>query len=351
MQAKSSGLTDRDGPTGFASGSMAALDAWCAGHIPGFTPPMVLAPISGGMSNPTFKGVDGGGRAYVLRKKPSGPILPSAHQIEREYRVAEALASTEVPVAPMLALNEGGVLDTPFYVMDFVEGSIFRDATLPDCTPVQRAKVYDSFAAAMAALHKVDVAAVGLADYGRSGNYFARQMSRWTQQYRKSQSTEIPEMERLIDVLPARLPEDDVVALVHGDFRLENLIFDPENHDVRAILDWELSTLGHPLADLGYACVAYNGASAGFGSLEGTDFATSGIPDQDTFVAAYCRHTGRDGIEDFDTFVAFALFRLAAIAQGVDKRLADGAVRARGERYTATDWARQGLRVLERGGD
>ncbi len=303
---------------------LSKLEAWLTAHVDRFEGPLSLAQFNRGASNPTFLLTTPGAR-YVLRKKPPGALLPSAHQVDREYRVMSALGGVGFPVPVMRALcQDEGVIGTAFYVMDFLEGRIFRDARMPGLAPAERAALYDDLNATLARLHAVDWRAVGLEDFGRPGNYFERQIGRWTKQYRGAQTEDIPDMEALIDQLPGRIPRDDTVTIAHGDYRPENVMFHLTEPRVIAVLDWELSTLGHPLADLAYNCILYHSHSEQWGSLVGEDFATSGIPTEQAYVEAYCRRTGRDGVEDFNFYLAFSLFRLASIGQGVYKRNLDG---------------------------
>jgi aminoglycoside phosphotransferase (APT) family kinase protein len=302
----------------------AKLAAWLAANVEGCAGPISVRQFHGGASNPTFLITAGGGE-LVLRKKPPGQLLASAHQVDREYRVMKALGETGFPVPKMRALClDEEVIGTTFYVMDFLAGRIFRDARLPGLEPAERAAIYDDLNAVLAKLHQVDYAAIGLADYGRPGNYFVRQIDRWTKQYRGAETQPIPAMERLIAELPARIPADDATTIAHGDYRLENVMYHPTEPRIVAVLDWELSTLGHPLADIGYNAMLWNSHSVSWGTLDGVDFATSGIPTQADYVAAYCRRTGRDHIDDFNFYLAFAAFRLASIGQGVFKRNLDG---------------------------
>lgn len=302
----------------------ARLEAWLADSIEGFRLPLDVRQFNRGASNPTFLLTTPGAR-YVLRKKPPGRLLPSAHQVDREFRVMQALGGIGFPVPAMRALcQDDGVIGQAFYVMDFLEGRIFRDARLPGLPPAERAALYDALNATLARLHAVDWRAAGLEGFGRPGNYFERQIARWTAQYRGAQSEDIADMERLIDALPARIPADDTVTIAHGDYRPENVMFHLTEPRVVAVLDWELSTLGHPLADLAYNCILYHSHSDSWGSLLGVDLEAAGIPSEADYVAAYCARAGRAGIEDFDFFLAFALFRLAAIGQGVFKRNQDG---------------------------
>jgi aminoglycoside phosphotransferase (APT) family kinase protein len=300
------------------------LDAYLQRAIPGFGGGLEVRQFQGGASNPTFLLTTDAGR-YVLRKKPPGQLLASAHQVDREYRVMKALGETDVPVPRMRALCEDPeMIGTAFYVMDFLEGRIFRDAALPGLEPAERAAIYDQLNATLAKLHKVDFQAVGLGDYGKPGGYFERQVARWIKQYRGTETEHVPAMERLIEELPGRIPADDSVSIAHGDYRLENVIFHPTEPKLIAVLDWELSTIGHPLADIGYNGFLWRSDSPSWGSLQGVDFAASGIPTEADYVAAYCRRTGRDGIEDWPFYVAFGVFRLASISQGVYRRVLAG---------------------------
>jgi aminoglycoside phosphotransferase (APT) family kinase protein len=251
--------------------------------------------------------------------------LASAHQVDREYRVMKALGGVDFPVPVMRALClDESVIGTTFYVMDFLEGRIFRDARLPGMAPAERAAIYDELNAVLARLHGVDYAAIGLGDYGRPGNYFTRQIDRWTRQYRGAETERIEAMEQLIAVLPERAPKVEATTIAHGDYRLENVMFHASEPRIIAVLDWELSTLGDPLADIGYGGLLWHSVSESWGTLAGVDFATSGIPTEAEYVDAYCRRTGRAEIEDFNFYVGFAAFRLASIGQGVFKRNLDG---------------------------
>jgi len=278
----------------------------------------------GGQSNPTFWLTDGE-RTWVLRKKPPGKLLPSAHQVEREYRVLAALAETDVPVAKVHSLCEDtSVIGTPFYLMDHVEGRIFWNVQLPKCEPDERAAIYEELARMLAAIHSVDLDKTGLRSFGKPSGYVERQIRRWSEQYRKSETQSLPSMEALIEWLPANMPTNEETTLAHGDFRLDNLIFHPTEPRCLAVIDWELSTLGHPIADLAYTCMLYDVQMPRVGGLLGVDFETTGILDEDTFVARYCQHTGRDGVGAWPFYKAFGLFRIAAIAQGVYKRSQQG---------------------------
>jgi aminoglycoside phosphotransferase (APT) family kinase protein len=305
-----------------------ALSAWLTAHVDGFAGPLTLEQFAGGQSNPTFKLITPS-RAYVMRAKP-GPaakLLPSAHAIEREYRVMHALAGTDVPVARMLALCEDeSVIGRAFYVMEFVAGRVLWDPSLPGISGEQRAAIYDEMNRVIAALHRVDPAALGLADYGKPGNYFARQINRWSRQYLASETEPIDAMQQLIDWLPQHLPDEsgERASIVHGDFRLDNLIFHPHEPRVLAVLDWELSTLGAPLADFSYHCMAWHVDPAQFRGIAGLDWAALGIPDEAQYIARYCARTGLEIRGDWNFYLAYNMFRIAAILQGIMKRVVDG---------------------------
>jgi aminoglycoside phosphotransferase (APT) family kinase protein len=332
----------------------ARLAAYLHGHLPDCRGEVAVRQFQGGQSNPTFL-IEAADRRWVLRKKPPGKLLPSAHMVEREYRVIRALAGTGVPVPPARLLCEDSeIIGTPFYVMDYVEGRVFTDPTLPALTARERGAVYAAMAETLARLHAVDWEAVGLADYGRPENYVARQIARWTKQYEASKTGAIPEMERLIAWLPSHIPAKEETTLAHGDYRLGNLIFHPTEPRVVAVLDWELSTLGHPLADLGYSCMLYHlppdmPTVRGFGDA---DLAGLGIPDERHYVATYVEHTGRDPGADWPFFLAFSLFRYAAIVQGVYARALQGnAASSTAEQLgrTAPLLAEIGWRIADRG--
>ncbi|MGH6986980.1 MAG: phosphotransferase [Caulobacteraceae bacterium] len=300
-----------------------ALARWMEVQVPGFAGPLAVEQFSRGASNPTFLLSTPSSR-WVMRKKPPGALLPSAHQVDREFRVMKALGETGFPVPPMVALCEDAeVIGTAFYVMEFLQGRIFRDARMPSLSRAERAAAYDSLNASLARLHGVDPARVGLSDYGRPGNYFERQVGRWTRQYRGAETETIEEMEKLIAALPGRIPPQEESRIVHGDYRPENVMFHASEPRVIAVLDWELSTLGHPLADLAYNCILYHSHSESWGSLVGVDLQELGILDEAAYVAAYCERTGRI-IADWNFLLAFSIFRLASIGQGVFKRNLDG---------------------------
>lgn len=303
-----------------------ALTRYLAAHVPGFQGPMSVEKFAGGQSNPTFLLEARSGR-YVLRRQPPGELLKSAHAVDREFRVLSALSNTPVPVARALHLCEDrDVIGSLFYVMSFEEGEIYWDPALRGLQAGERGAVYDALIGTMAALHDVDVEAVGLADYGRAGNYFSRQIDVWTRQYRAAQTDDLDAVETLIAWLPAHCPaEAGKPSLVHGDFRIDNLIFRRDVPQVRAVLDWELSTLGNPLADLAYFCMCLRLPPAGhIAGLAGLDRAALGVPDEAAIVERYCRQRGIGAIENWHFYLAFSFFRLAAIAQGVKKRAMGG---------------------------
>ncbi len=305
---------------------LGALGAWTAGRVDGLADLVAIRQFQGGQSNPTFLVTDARGRRYVLRKKPDGVLLPSAHAIDREYRVMQALAATGVPVPRMLCYcDDAGVIGAPFYLMDFVEGRIFWDPALPDLAGPGRGAVYDEMNRVIAALHAVDPEAVGLGDYGRPAGFFQRQVDRWTRQYRASATEEIEAMERLIEWLPAHLPATARAGIFHGDFRIDNLIFHPTEPRVLAVLDWELSTLGDPLGDFAYHLLPWRLTSTEFRGMAERDIAALGIPSEADYVRRYAERTGRaSGPSEREFAVACSMFRLAAILQGIRKRALDG---------------------------
>lgn len=306
---------------------VANLERYLRTNIEGFAGKLEVEQFEGGQSNPTFLLKLDGRKRYVLRKKPAGPLLPSAHAVDREYRVMKALSGTDVPVAPMICLCEDeGVIGTMFFVMGFVEGRSMWDPALPGMAKDERRAIYDEMNRVIAALHQVDYKSVGLADYGKPGNYFTRQIGRWTKQYRASETERLQAMEDLIAWLPENIPPGDETSLVHGDFRLDNLLFHPTEARVVAVLDWELSTLGHPLADLAYHLMVWRFRPEEFRGLAGVDLGALGIPKEPDYVAAYCKCTGRGLIEPshWDFYLAYNMFRLASIRQGILKRALDG---------------------------
>lgn len=305
----------------------AALTGYLATEVDGFHGLRNIAKFDAGQSNPTYLLTAESGR-YVLRAKPPGELLKSAHQVDREFRVMEALVDTDVPVPRVLHLSgEASPIGRMFYVMEYVEGRIFWDPALPDAADNgERAAIYDDMNKVLAALHSVDLKKTGLSEFGKPGNYFERQFSRWSAQYRASETQRIDAMETLIAWLEANaLPDDGRVSLVHGDYRLDNMIFAPEEPKVVAVLDWELSTLGHPFADLAYQCMQWRlPNSSAFRGLGGIDREAIGLPTEIEYVDAYCRRRGIAGIDNWTYYLAFSFFRLAAICQGVYKRALDG---------------------------
>jgi aminoglycoside phosphotransferase (APT) family kinase protein len=295
-------------------------------HVEGFRGPLAVEQFKGGQSNPTFKLV-AGGRTYVMRRKPPGKLLPSAHAVDREYRVITALARTDVPVARTYALcTDESVIGTVFYIMECVEGRVLWDPLLPGMRPAERRAVYDEMNRVIAALHRVDYAALGLADYGKPGNYFQRQIDRWSRQYKASETEKIEAMDRLIEWLPGNIPAGDVTTIVHGDYRIDNMIFHPSEPRVLAVLDWELSTLGHPMADFSYHMMAWRLASSEFRGLRGCDLVALGIPSEDEYLAKYLERTGAaaPSAKDWSFCMAYNMFRAAAIFQGVMARAVAG---------------------------
>ncbi len=303
---------------------VAGLERWMEAHVPTFRGPLEVEQFRGGQSNPTYRLAAPGGR-YVLRRKPPGKLLPSAHAVDREYRVMTALGSVGFPVPRTygLCLDES-VIGTAFFVMEYVEGRVFWDPTLPELGRDERGQIYDAMNAVIARLHTLDYAALGLADYGKPGNYVARQIDRWTRQYRASETERIEAMDRLIEWLPKNVPSDESTSLVHGDYRLDNMIFHPREPRVLAVLDWELSTLGSPLGDFAYHAMVWRVPPGAFRGLGGADLAALGIPSEDAYRAAYCRRTGRDDIPNWDFYLAYNMFRLAAILQGIMGRVREG---------------------------
>ena len=303
------------------------LQEYLKQKLPGFTGPISASKFSGGQSNPTFK-VQTGAGTYVLRRQPPGKLLKSAHAVDREFRVMQALAGSDVPVPKVLHLCEDrDVIGSMFYLMEYCEGRIFWDAALPELNNTQRSAFYEEMNRVLAALHSIDIETVGLADYGRPGNYFERQFGRWQGQYRASELHSIPAMDKLIQWLGDHLPEDDGrISLVHGDYRLDNIMFHPRESRAIAVLDWELSTLGHPFADLAYQCMQLRmpAESGNISGLMNVDRKSLGIPSEKEYVARYCERMGIDRISNWAFYLAFSFFRLAAIIQGVAKRAHDG---------------------------
>jgi aminoglycoside phosphotransferase (APT) family kinase protein len=301
----------------------ARLGAWLAAHVEGYAGPLAVRQFKGGQSNPTYE-LATPGRTYVLRRKPPGTLLASAHAVDREFRVISALHAQGYPVArPWALCEDDSVIGSMFYVMDKVEGRVLWDLKLPGMTPDQRRAVYDAQVDTLAALHAFDPTAIGLGDYGRPGNYFERQVGRWTKQYRASEIEPIPAMDRLIEFLPATLPPEGPTRVVHGDFRLDNLILAPDAPEVRAVLDWELSTLGDPMADLSYLLIAWVIPASQRNGLAGADIEALGIPTVEQTVERYAGLTGA-APRNLDWLFAYNLFRLAAICQGIAGRVRDG---------------------------
>ncbi len=302
----------------------AAVGAWMKGHMPDIDGPVALSKFKGGQSNPTYR-VDAGGKSYVLRRQPFGKLLPSAHAVDREYRLIAGLHPTGFPVpAPFGLCEDPDIIGSMFYVMELVEGRSLWDGALPGMTPPERRAHYDAMVDTLAALHNTDHVAAGLGEYGRPGNYFERQIARWTKQYRASETEHMPAMESLIEWLPATLPEQTRTSIVHGDYRIDNMIFAADAPKVIAVLDWELSTLGDPLADIAYFLMNWVTEPEGRSGVMGLDGPESGIPTVDEVVARYCAATGRDGLPNLNWYFSYSLFRLAGIVQGIKKRIVDG---------------------------
>lgn len=302
----------------------AALSRWISSAIPGGPRLQAVEKFAGGQSNPTYRVRTDAGQ-YVLRRKPFGDLLPSAHAIEREYRLISAIHPTGFAVPGPVALCEDrSVIGAVFYLMEMVEGRTFWDGALPDLARQDRRACYDAMVDTLAALHAIDHEAVGLGDFGRPGNYMRRQIDRWTKQYRATQTDDIPEVERLIEWLPRTLPEQAGVSIIHGDYRLDNLIYAADAPRVRAVLDWELATIGDPLADFAYLAMNWVLPHEGRAAVGGVNLAEAGIPDLDSIVTRYCAATGRDGLPDLHWYFAYNLFRTVGIVQGIKKRMIDG---------------------------
>ncbi|SPA30998.1 Aminoglycoside phosphotransferase [Cupriavidus taiwanensis] len=317
----------------------AALERWMARNVAGYAGPLTIDQFKGGQSNPTYR-LRTPGRSYVLRRKPPGELVKGAHAVEREARVMAALGQAGFPVPRIHGLcTDDAVIGSWFFVMDLVEGRIFWDAGFSDVAPGERAVYMDAMNATLASLHTIDPAAVGLGDYGKPGGYVARQVARWSDQYRSDElAGRHPAMDQLVDWLPRHLPGADEVAITHGDFRADNLIFHPTEPRVLAVLDWELSTLGDPLADFAYHAMMFRMPPDILGGIAGRDLAAAGLPDEAAYVEAYCRRTGRQGIGNLDFYIAFNMFRFAAILHGIKARAARGTAssadaRAMGERF------------------
>lgn len=304
----------------------AALAAHLSEHLPQFRGPLEVSQFQGGQSNPTYL-LTTPERRYVMRSKP-GPVarlLPSAHAIEREFRVMRALAAQGIPVPRMdLLCEDESVIGRAFFIMQHIEGRIFWDQSLPGMTNPERGAIYDEMNRVIAQLHAVDIERAGLADYGKAGNYFERQIGRWSKQYRASETEACEAMDRLIEWLPSHIPPGEETSVVHGDFRIDNLIFDPVQPRIVAILDWELSTIGHPLADFSYHCMSWHIPASAFRGIGSLDLAALGIPDEAEYIRRYCERTGRAGIAHWNFYLAYNMFRIAAILQGVYKRATEG---------------------------
>ncbi len=312
--------------TGRHAFDVGRLAAHLEQHLPDFRGPVEVQQFQGGQSNPTYL-IATPTAKYVMRSKP-GPaakLLPSAHAVEREFHVMRALAAQGIPVPwTLLLVEDEGVIGRAFYLMQHVEGRIFWDQSLPDLDRVERAAIYDEMNRVIARLHSVDIERAGLSDYGKAGNYFERQIGRWSKQYRASETDRIEAMDRLIEWLPKHIPPGDETTVVHGDYRMDNLIFHPSEPRIIALLDWELSTLGHPLADFSYHCMSWHIPPGAFRGIAGLDHAALGIPDEQEYIRRYVERTGRPAIEHWNFYLAYNLFRIAAILQGVYKRATEG---------------------------
>jgi aminoglycoside phosphotransferase (APT) family kinase protein len=313
-----------------------------------------VAQFKGGQSNPTYRIAASDGKNYVLRRKPPGKLLPSAHAVDREYRVIKALYEKNFPVArPHLLCEDESVIGTAFYVMDFVEGRVLWDQSLPGMTKAERAAIWDELNKVISQLHLIDYRAVGLEDFGKPGNYIGRQVARWSTQYRASETERVEAMDNLIDWLPKNIPPGTGTTVVHGDFRLDNAIFHPAEPRILAVLDWELSTLGDPLADFAYHCMSWHIPPGAFRGIAGLDLSSLGIPSETDYVEKYCKRTGRGGINPahWDFYIAYNLFRISAILQGILKRVVDGtaaSVHARDAGMRAKPMAELGWKQVEK---
>ncbi len=310
-----------------------ALQAYMAENVEGFKGPIEIKQFRGGQSNPTYQIITPD-KKYVLRRKPMGKLLKSAHAVDREYRVITALGQTDVPVPKTHALcTDDSVIGSWFYIMDYVDGRIFW---IYENTPFEeRAVLFDAMNEAIAKLHMVNYKAIGLEDYGKKGNYFARQLSRWTKQYRLSVDKGYPPMDELIDWLNKNIPEDDQTTIVHGDYRIDNIIYHPQRPEILAILDWEISTLGNPISDFCYHCMSWRMPAGDGRGLAGLDLKALNIPTEEEYVAAYCRRTGVTSIENWNYYMAFNLFRVSAIVFGIKGRVKDGTAASKQARETS----------------
>jgi acyl-CoA dehydrogenase len=286
--------------------------------------PIELSQLTGGQSNPTYK-ISDGKVDYVLRKKPSGVLLPSAHAVDREYRVMKALASTDVPVPQMLAYCEDeSIIGTPFFIMEYLDGRVFVDQSLPGLMPSERQQIYEQMNRTISAIHRLDYVSLGLETFGKPGNYFARQITRWSRQVREANIAIPDSLNKLMNWLPEHIPSEDETSLIHGDFRMDNLIFHKTDMRIIGVLDWELSTLGNPLADFAYQCMAWRIAPTLWRGIQGLDLATLGIPSEAQYIALYEKQIGRPIIEHWRFLMAYNLFRISAILHGITKRALDG---------------------------
>ena len=311
-------------PTKSAAFDQNVLAAWLKAQGLLDRATLTVKALTGGQSNPTFL-LSSGAQRYVLRKKPPGPLLPSAHAVDREFRVMQALQHSDVPVPKLFAYNEElDVVGTPFYIMEYLDGRVIVDQSLPGLTKTERASVYQDMNRVIAALHNVDYAKVGLETFGKPGNYFGRQIARWSRQYKEANTEDIPELHALIDWLPANIPAGEQTSIVHGDYRLDNLVLHPTEPRAIGLLDWELATLGHPLADFAYHCMSWHIPASLWRGIGGLDLAALGIPDEAYYLKQYSEATGLDGAEHWDFYLAYNLFRMAAILQGIARRAADG---------------------------
>jgi aminoglycoside phosphotransferase (APT) family kinase protein len=303
----------------------ARLEAWMQENVEGYQGPLTIQQFKGGQSNPTYKLITPN-QNYVLRRKPPGILLPSAHAVDREYRVITALHGQGFPAPRTFGLcKDDSVIGTWFYIMDCVDGRVIWDTTFPDVSRDDRAAYFDAMNKTMADLHMIDVEKAGLTDFGKPGNYFARQIARWSRQYIEDPDAgRVPSMDKLVEWLPNHIPPGDETSVVHGDYRCDNMIFHPTEPKVVAVLDWELSTLGHPLADFSYHLMMYRMPPVTTTGLVGCDLKALGIPTEAEYVAAYCRRTGRDGIPDLDFYMAYNMFRLAGIIHGIRGRVVRG---------------------------
>lgn len=350
MNSTASRVGDNVTDAGALPFELDALEQYLGRHVTGFQGPVSVSRFKGGQSNPTYL-LSTPGRQYVMRTKPApvARLLPSAHAVEREFKLQSALAGSAVPVASMHCLCEDeSVIGRAFYVMDFVDGRIFWQQSLPGLQPGERAAIFDELNRVIAELHKVDFSARGLADYGKAGNYFARQIDRWTRQYRASETGPIEAMNRLIDWLPAHIPHEETpqVSLVHGDYRIDNVIFHATEPRILAVIDWELSTLGHPLADLAYHLMSWHIVPGGvMRGLGGVELEALGIPSESSYIQAYERRVGRPVAGDWNFYLAYNLFRIAAILQGIAKRVEEGTASS----TQAVEYGRQARPLAELG--